>query len=255
MKSKKTKIIIIAAVVVVIAAVAILVGVGVSKGWFSGNAEPQVSQVYDESGSYVLRDEYYNKKGELEYKVLKGYGDIEKTRLTRETYMTPDDKVIKIVNYNSSGEIAGIDEYNGSELATHHEYVNGEKTGNYFTYEYTDDGKLLGTIQYDAENKVIKTVRREYNANGDITLYLETGKDGNQIAKTVYQYNEAGEEIKVIFYDGESITGHVEYEYDAEGRRVKMSEYVKNELSSYRTYTYDKDGVAHETYHSATEEH
>ncbi len=255
MKNKKTKIIIIAAIVVVIAAVAIVIGLGVNEGWFSGSKEPTVSQVYDSSGNYVVREEYYDKKGNLEYKVVKGYGDLEKKKLTRETYMTPEDKIIKVVNYNEGGVVSGVDEYDGARISVHREYVNGEETGKYFKYEYTEDGVILNSTEYDAKDQVVKIVKREYNSNGDITLYLEQGKDGNQIAKTVYEYNAEGKECKVIFYDGEGVTGHIEYEYDKDGNRVKMSEYIKGELSSYRTYTYDENGVAQEKYYSATEQH
>lgn len=253
MKNKKTKIIIIAAVAVVIA-IAVLVIVGVNSGWFSGEDELTVSQVYDSNGEYIVRDEYYNKDGELEYKVIKGYSDTEKTKLTKETYMSAEDKLMKIVNYNDGGQISSVDEYNDSKLATHREYVNGEATGSYFTYEYTDGGLPLTATEYDANNEIVKVVKREYNEKEAITLYLETNKDGNQIAKTVYEYNEKGQESKVTFYDGEGVTGYVEYEYDTEGRRVKMSEYVGGELSSYRTYAYDENGVAQETIHRPGEE-
>ncbi|MBQ8228722.1 MAG: hypothetical protein IJZ88_06895 [Clostridia bacterium] len=253
MKNKKTKVIIIIAAVLVVVAAAVVGIVGYNAGWFGGKDELEVKQVYDESGSYVVRDEYYDDDGKLEYSVIKGYSDAEKTKLAKETYMSAENKVIKIVNYNDGGVISSVDEYNGSKLASHREYVNGEATGSHFTYEYTDSGLLLNSTEYDAENQVVKTVKREYNDQGAITLYLETGKDGNQIAKTVYEYNADGKESKVTFYDGEGITGHVEYEYDKDGRRVKMSEYVNGELDNYRTYTYDENGVAQETIHRVDE--
>ncbi len=253
MKNKKTIIIIIAAVVV-LAAVVVVACVGFNQGWIGGDDELEVSQIYSDDGGYVEREEFYNKKGELEYKVIKGYSDAEKTKLSRETYMTPDDKVIKIVNYNEGGVISSVDEYNGSKISSHREYVNGEATGSYFTYEYSDSGLLLNSAEYSADNKLIKNVKREYNQNDLITLYLETGPEGNQIAKTVYEYNADGREKKVVFYDGTDVTGHVEYEYDSEGRRTKMSEFVNGELSNYRTYTYDKNGTAQETIHRVGEE-
>ena len=65
MKDKKTKIIIAIVAVVVVVAAAIVAIVGFKSGWFKGEEIPEVSQVYDESGSYVLRDEHFNEKGEL----------------------------------------------------------------------------------------------------------------------------------------------------------------------------------------------
>ncbi|MBQ8783693.1 MAG: hypothetical protein IJZ57_07985 [Clostridia bacterium] len=251
MKSKKAKIIIIIVAVLVVVAAAVVGIVGYNAGWFGGEKEPELKQVYDESGSYVVRDEYYNSEDRLEYVVIKGYSDTEHKKLSRETYKSGEDKLMKIVHYNDGGQISSVDEYNGEipQPVVHREYANGEPTGSYFTYEYTDGGDILKSIEYDANNEIVKTVKREYNDKGAITLYLETGKEGNQIAKTVYEYNNEGQESVVTFYDGDGVTGYVEYEYSKDGKRTKMSEYVGGELSSYRTYTYDENGTAQETIH------
>lgn len=253
MKNKKVRIIVIIAAVLVVVAGAVTAIVGFNAGWFAENDELVKKEVFDESGKFVVRDEYYNSKDELEYKVIKGYSDVEKTKILRETYMSADDKIQKIVNYNKSGVVSSVDEYNGPTLSVHHEYVDGKATGAFTKYEYNENGDLILSTEYDAKKEVAKKIKREYNADGKIVLYLETGKEGNQISKTVYQYNDNGKETKVTFYDGENITGHIEYDYDNQGRRTKMSEYVKGVLDNYRTYTYDENGVVTETKHKADE--
>lgn len=256
MKNKKVKIIIIVAAVLLVVAGAVVGIVGYNAGWFSPKDEITSKVVYDETGTYVEREEFY-KGEELQYSVVKGYSDLEKTKLSRETYKTPDDKITKIVHYNDGGKISSVDEYDGKspQPAIHREYIDGVETGKYFTYEYSEDGlRLLNTVEYDANGEIVKKVKREYNTDEKITLYLEIGKEGNQIAKTVYEYNAAGQESKVTFYDGEGVTGYVDYQYNKDGQRTRMNEYVNGELVSYRTYTYDKDGNAQQEIHYPSEE-
>lgn len=257
MKNKKVKIIIIVAAVLLVAAGIVVGIVGYNAGWFGNKDELIMKTVYDETGTYVEREEFYNRDDELQYSVIKGYSDLEKTKLARETYKNADDTITKIVNYDDGGKISSVDEYDGKspQPSVHREYVDGIETGKYFTYEYTEDGlQLLNTVEYDANGEVAKQVKREYNADKKITLYLETGNEGNQIAKTVYEYNADGNESKVTFYDGEGETGHVTYEYDKDGNRVKMNEYVNGELVSYRTYTYDENGTAKQEIHNVADE-
>ena len=257
MKNKQTKIIIIVAAVLLVVAGAVVGIVGYNAGWFSPKDELISKVIYDETGTYVEREEFYNRDDVLQYMVVKGYSDSEKTKLSRETYKNADDKVTKIVYYNDSGKITSVDEYDGKspQPSVHREYKDGVATGNYFTYEYTDDGlNLLNTVEYDVNGEVVKKVKREYNTDGKIILYLETGKDDNQIAKTVYEYNADGQESKVTFYDGEGETGYVDYEYDKDGNRTRMNEYVNGELISYRTYTYDENGNVHQETHDPAEE-
>ncbi len=252
MKNKKLKLIIIIAAVLVVVAGGVTAIIGYNAGWFGNSDELVKKEILDETGTYVVRDEYYNKDGELEYQVVKTYADDEKTKIRTETYLNSEKKVTKIVGYGDDGTVAGVDEYSDNKQVSRKEYLNGELSSR-FEYEYSDSGLILCTTEYDVNDEIIRTIKREYNDKDMITLFLETGKSGNQIAKTVYEYNDIDKESRVTFYDGEGITGHVEYEYDAEGNRIKMSEYVKGVLSNYRTYTYDENGVAQETYHKADE--
>ncbi len=257
MKNKKVKIIIIVAAVLLVVAGAVVGIVGYNAGWFSPKDELTSKVIYDKTGTYVEREEFYNRDDELQYSVIKGYSDAEKSKLSRETYKNAADKVTKIVYYNDSGKIASVDEYNGksAQPAIHREYRDGVETGKYFTYEYTSDGlNLLNTVEYDVNGEVAKKVKREYNSDGKITVYLEIGKDDNQIAKTVYEYNADGQESKVTFYDGEGETGCVDYVYDKDGKRTRMNEYINGELVSYRTYTYDENGNAQQETHNVADE-
>ena len=73
MKNKKVKIIIIIAAVLLVVAGAVVGIVGYNAGWFSGNKDELVAKtVYDETGSYVVREEFYNNDEELQYSVIKG---------------------------------------------------------------------------------------------------------------------------------------------------------------------------------------
>lgn len=253
--NKKKFIIIIAAVVLVAAIVAAVIIIGSSKGWFSkedGKAEDySVSHKYDDTGKVLLEDSFYDKKGNLKYKVIKGYSDPDNTVLMQEVYRDESDKLIKMVNYDEAGSITGVDEYANDRVSVHREYSQGKATGNYTTYEYNDNGDNICTTEYDSSDKVIRTIKKEYNGNGDITLYLETDADGKQLSKTVYNYNEKGQEVKTVFYDADGETGYVEYQYDAQGRKTRMNEYADGKLISYRIYTYDENGAVKEEFHDA----
>lgn len=257
MKNKKVKLIIIIAAVLLVVAGAVVGIVGYNAGWFGAKDELVSKVIYDETGTYVEREEFYDRDDVLQYMVIKGYSDAEKKKLSRETYKTADDKVTKIVYYNDGGKITSVDEYNGksAQPAIHREYKDGVETGKYFTYEYTADGlDLLNSVEYDVNGEVVKKVKREYNSDGNIALYLETGKDDNQISKTVYEYNADGQESKVTFYDGEGETGCVDYVYDKDGKRTRMNEYINGELVTYRTYTYDENGNIHQEEHNVADE-
>ncbi len=250
MKSKKTKIIIIAIAVAVVIAGIILAVVGFNAGWFSSQEEFTKKPVYDQSGEYVVRDEYYNKDGELQYKVIKGYSDEKKEKLSQESYLDANDKLTQVKYYGQNGMVTGIDEFNEEgKVSVHHDYENGEKTGTYYEYEYTESGLPLSSKEYDAQGNIVKTVTREYTADEKITLYHEVDGKGRTISKTVYEYNAKGLESKATFYDAEGLTGHVEYEYDDQNRQTKKSEYINNKLQNYRTYTYDKNGEVKEEFH------
>ncbi len=251
MKNKKAKIIIIAVALVAVIAGVVLGIVGYNAGWFSPSDELSVNQIFDETNSYVVRDEYYNRKGELEYKVLKGYSDENKEILAQESYLTAEDKLFKSVYYTSDGKISSVDEFNDlGKVIVHHNYANGEATGEYSKYDYTDSGLALSSTDYNANNEIVKQVNREYNANDKITLYHETDAEGNTLSKTVYEYNSKGFESKATFYDNEGMTGFVTYEYDSQDRLVKMSEHVRDgSLNNYRTYTYDENGASTEEFH------
>ena len=251
-KNKKT-IIIIAAAVVVAAAVAVLI-IGFATGRFGsigkGKEDYSVSCQYDESGKIVMQEDYYNKRGKLEYKVVKGYSDEAKSILMQETYVDADGNTFKIINYDEAGTIMSVDEYNkNAQLVVQHEYLEGKDTGKYFEYEYNDAGQIICTTEYDKDKNVLKKIQKEYDAKGNITLYYETDGSGAQLSKTVYTYNDKGQEIKTVFYDAHGETGYVEYEYDSEGRKTRMNEYVDGRLNNYRTYTYYENGAVKEDFH------
>lgn len=250
MKGKKTIIIIAAAVV--LAAVAVVAIIGAASGWFDGEEKLTVSQVFDESGEVVIREDYYNKDDVLQYRVVKSYNE-ETKLLSQERYIDAEDKLMKVVQYDKEGKISGVDEYEGVNVAVVREYENGEETGAYTQNKYNEAGVLTETVKYDVNGEVEQTVRREYNESGAITLYAELDKDGKEKGKTVYEYNEKGLESKVTFYKNGNITGYVTKEYNEKNQCVKMSEFIDGKLNNYRTYTYDESGMAKEEYHTVEE--
>ena len=243
--SKKKKLVIIIAAVVVVAAAAAVLAVGFSKGWFSkkpAEDEYSVSYVYDESNKIVQQEEYYDKEGNLAYKVEKSYSDAEGKVLFEERYVDTDGTVQKRYTYNVEGQKTGEDEFSGTQVVAHYDYENGEATGTYSKFTYTDDGQPATSVEYDAENNVVRKVERTYNDNGDITLYNETDSEGKMISKTVYNYNDKGQEEKTVFYNSEGITGYVVYTYNDEGQRVRMDQYEDDKITKYLLFKYDKDG-------------
>ena len=241
----KKKIIIIAAAVVIVAAAAVVLILGFTKGWFSkaqAKDDYSVSYVYAEDGETVQQEEYYDKDGSLKYKVQKSYSDTEGKVLFEERYLDADDAVQKVITYDAEGNKNGEDEYSGSLVDTHYNYTGGEADGTYSKFPYTDDGKPLTAIDYDAEDNVVRKVERTYNDDGNITLYLETDAEGKTLSKTVYNYNKDGQEEKTVFYNSEGITGYVVYTYDEDGKRVRMDQYEDEKITKYILFNYDKDG-------------
>ena len=253
MKAKKGILVAVAALVV-IAAVVVL-ALGFSKGWFKkdadgngkekGKEQYSVSYVYGDDGESVMEEAYYDKAGELQYKVEKAYADTENKVLLEERYVDADNALQKKIRYDENSKIVAVDEYEGTLVVAHYDYADGKETGTHYTYTYTDDGQPLTSVEYDKDDNVVRKIERTYkayNGKNEITLYLEQDGKGTQISKTVYNRDKDGKEIKTVFYNAEGITGYVTYTYDAKGNKTRMDEYEKDVLTKYTLFKYDKNG-------------
>lgn len=245
----------------VIVSIILTIAIAMGIGWAFQTAFKSLKPA-EKSSDYTVKvnestgaEEYYDKKGNLEYQVNKEYSDGEKTKIAREVYSDADNKTTKIVYYQDDAKtIDRVDEYKDGNIAVQHRYENGVDTGEYWTFEYNEDGRQTGSVNYDADGNTVMKKKQTYNENNQPVLYQETDADGNIISKTEYNYDKDGKETKTVFYNAEGMIGYVEYKYDSEGRKIRMDQYKGDKLLDYRTFKYDKDGVCTETIHSPDEE-
>ena len=251
-KIKTIAIVVLTNVVVIAAAIGIAFGVNavVNKGPVN-EEDKYTTKVDKETGV----KEVYDENGKLMYKVNREVSAAGDSQFSRDVYTDKDNKTQKVVYYaGETDTIDRVDEYNeNGEIAVQHEYVDGKDTGEYWKFDYNEDGKQTSSVNYDKDGKEIFKREQEYNKFGKPDIYVEKDAEGNIIAKTEYNYDKDGKETKTLFYDAEGLVGYVEYQYDKDGRVTRMDQYKDGKLYDFRTYTYDKNGVAKETLHQPDE--
>ena len=256
-KSSANLICAVKVIVSIILTVAVATGIGWAfKTAFTG------SRLTEKKSEYTVKvnestgsEEYYDKDGKFAYQVNKEYSDTDSSKVAREVYSDADNNTTKIVYYQDDAKtVQRVDEYKDGNVVVQHKYENGTDTGEYWTFDYDEEGRQTDSVSYDANGNAVMKKEQTYNKDGKPVLYEETDADGNVIAKTEYNYDKDGNEIKTVFYSAEGVIGYVEYEYDSQGRKSRMNQYKDGKLLDYRTFKYDKNGVCTETLHDPNEE-
>lgn len=253
MKNNKTK-----SAVSVIIAIILILAAAVVIGWAFNNAiGPWDKSKAAEEPEYTVKvneatgqEEYFDKDGNLSFKVNKEYTGPDSKKITKEVYSDANDQTEKIVYYKDDGKtIDRVDEWDGNNVSIQHIYENGADTGKYWEFKYNEDGRQTYVVNYDADKNVILKKETSYNKDKKPEVYSETDAQGNIISKTEYTYDKDGKEAKTFFYDAKGLVGYVEYQYDEKGQVKRMDEYKDDELIHYILYKFDKDGKCTEDHH------
>jgi len=112
---------------------------------------------------------------------------------------------------------------------------------------YDERGNLLETVVRHADGSLYYRVLNTYNAKGRLLEHLHLmGKDEQILQKTIYTYDEKGNNLSAITYNGEGvITRQYLTKYDDRGRRTEwLNESLEGKIPYYQrqTYKYNEHG-------------
>ena len=114
----------------------------------------------------------------------------------------------------------------------------------YHTYTYDDQGREASVTSFDGAGKQTGYVDEVYTEDGDILVSYHYASETGEVGKLVYEYDDAGNEVKDIFY---SVNGEIQTifqsEFDGNGNRIREEERSpEGDLKGYNTYIYDGMG-------------
>lgn len=132
------------------------------------------------------------------------------------------------------------------------------------TYKYNAKGKVIKELTYNSDNKIIKSIIKEYHFNNQlkkqeyalennrkwIYTYDNGGKvmevfeqNDNKISKKLYSYNDFGKELKIEKFDQNKKRIELEtFEYDSKGNMIKNTSVYNDNYNKVKTYQYDESG-------------
>lgn len=132
------------------------------------------------------------------------------------------------------------------------------------TYKYNAKGKVIKELTYNSDNKIIKSIIKEYHFNNQlkkqeytlennrkwIYTYDNSGKvmevfeqNDNKISKKLYSYNDFGKELKIEKFDQNKKRIELEtFEYDSKGNMIKNTSVYNDNYNKVKTYQYDESG-------------
>jgi len=180
------------------------------------NVRAETLQYYDENGRLFKSVDgdsitvyTYNAQGKQE---------TTKTYASESALLNNTPKETRVRAYNSDGRLETETAYKGEYVA------NSNMTPKfYYQYEYDENGKWVGRIQYKG---------------GNVTRYNR------------YAYNDAGQTVSDIIYSNienynqGNAQYSYQYTYDSQGNRISRTRYENNETdhpSSQEEYTFDYD--------------
>ena len=170
-----------------------------------GKSKGKTTYKYDSKGN-KLEENWYNSKGELEYKY---------------TY-----------KYDSKGNKVEKNSYNSEE-----------KLKERIVYKYDAKGNEVETIGYDSEGKFEGKIVYEYDDKGNKIAEIQYNSEGKFGEKFIYEYDIKGNKIAEIWYNSEEKIEEKEvYLYDKKGNEIGQKRYnADNALLGESTVIYDKN--------------
>lgn len=123
--------------------------------------------------------------------------------------------------------------------------ANNNMTGWETDYTYDDNGNELVHVQYNADGTAYGFVSREYDEKQQVKKYTTYSISGEMITETSYQYefDDKGNMLKMDCYDdaGKFVQTN---EYDEHGNLLKQTFYLDNDDQAFYFYEneYDANG-------------
>ncbi len=176
-------------------------------GW--GKLEDSVEYTYDEVGNLLTEAEY-------------GDGGIESS---------------VEYEYDSKGNLSKETHYTGSESQVNY----------WCTYSYDGEGNLL-EVTYYSSNGNYKEISYDYNTEGKVTkefIHYESDSDSTESDNDFwheYEYDSAGNLLKVVEYEGDAVNWSVEYEYDGSGNILEATWCYSDSGTASTKLEYDEGG-------------
>lgn len=174
----------------------------------------------------------------------------EKRRPVSTMRFNENGVVVKELRHDLDGNLSEIGstkvDVNGHKIETIFQNPRGGLLTS-LTYEYDDDGKLLGSVLTQATGLIIKQRSRvSYDHAGNKTEELWRYEDGSLSRKYVYQYSPDGQIAKQLLYqyhDDGSIEEKTISIFDENGNVIQSACFDKNDraIEGRNEYKYNDD--------------
>lgn len=201
-------------------------------GW--GKLEDSVEYTYDEVGNLLTEAEYG--EGGIESSVEYEYDS--KGNLSKETHYTGSENQVNYwytYSYDGEGNLLEVTYYDTSSTYTEYEYV------------YDEVGNLIQETDYSS-NGNCKEISYDYNTEGKVTkefIHYESDSDSTESDNDFwheYEYDSAGNLLKVVEYEGDAVNCSVEYEYDGSGNILEATWCYSDSGTASTKLEYDENG-------------
>lgn len=203
---------------------------------------------YYENDTLSAWNEYsYDEEGNLTSEASYGDGGIgssveyeydSKGNLSKETHYTGSENQVNYwytYSYDGEGNLLEVTYYDTSSTYTEYEYV------------YDEVGNLIQETDYSS-NGNYKEISYDYNTEGKVTkefIHYESNSDSTESDNDFwheYEYDSAGNLLKVIEYEGDAVDWSVEYEYDESGNILEATWCYSDSDTDLTKLEYDEQG-------------
>ena len=180
---------------------------------------------YNEADNIIKEEDYY--KDKLFYTALYTYDAKGKLLEKKEKEKNPKKHSITIYEYDTLGNLIRITEKEKGEKP--HILTNRIYENNTLIKEYDDHSYVLYTYK---EGKLIETE----------SYYTGIGIDYIIDRKVITKYNEKGQIIEKLEYQGNILEQETNYFYDENGKEIKGTSYKKGQEKSTWENKYSPEG-------------
>ena len=148
--------------------------------------------------------------------------------------------------YSSDGKIESTELNTFDDQGNKIQTIKSKEGGNQLvvsTHEYNHEGKRIKTLYYNTLDKSIQTksINYEYNWQGKLIVQQSVGADGTAGVKTVFLYDDNGNNIRKIIYSSTKAVMFSEgYKYDDKGNMTQVIMYKGDStFSMKKVFKYD----------------
>ncbi|MDP4187571.1 MAG: hypothetical protein Q8907_04675 [Bacteroidota bacterium] len=214
-----------------------------------GNVESRNQYDFDEKGRMVREVNYIDEEeiGDVKNYILDAEGkitgkDIEYADGSKSFERTQRSSTSTTTTFtDEDGEFDGKEERkldgNGNVI----EFIRygfNKNMEQHIVYEYNDDSKLTGSVEYEGEY-ILRKTEYQYDENGNQTLEVARTRKGELISRRVRKYDEKNHLIELS-------APHfmIRYDYDEKGNMIREENVLSNgTLQNLTLYTYNEDNL------------